>query len=158
MNKADISSQNFPKKKSNPFWKFFWLAFLVISLAYAWYSFYAPSNKVNWVDNITSMEELTNNSSNKNTLLFFTGKWCSPCQIMKREVFADKEVEKIINSKVTSIMIDIDNPNTSEIVKYYKVGATPTTIIIDSKGEVLDYSVGKISKKKFLEMLSNSET
>jgi|TARA_B100001079_G_C16368437_1_gene496217 protein disulfide-isomerase len=158
MNKVDISSQNFAKKKSNPFWKFFWLAFLVISLAYAWYSFYAPSNKVNWVDNITPMEELTNNSSNKNTLLFFTGKWCSPCQIMKREVFADKEVEKIINSKVTSIMIDIDNPNTSEIVKYYKVGATPTTIIVDSKGEVLDYAVGKISKKKFLEMLSNSET
>ena len=79
MNKVDISSQNFAKKKSNPFWKFFWLAFLVISLAYAWYSFYAPSNKVNWVDNITPMEELTNNSSNKNTLLFFTGKWCSPC-------------------------------------------------------------------------------
>ena len=157
MKKADTSSQNFAKKKSNPFSKFFWLSFLVMSLAYAWYSFYAPSNKVNWVDNITSMEELMNTSSNNNTLLFFTGKWCSPCQIMKREVFADEEVEKIINSKVRPITIDIDNPNTSEIVNYYKIGATPTTIVVDSKGEVLDYAVGKINKKKFLEMLSNSE-
>ena len=77
---------------------------------------------------------------------------------MKREVFADKEVEKIVNSKVTPIIIDIDNPNTKEIVNKYKIGATPTTIIIDSNGEVLDYAVGKIDKKKFLEMINNSET
>lgn len=77
---------------------------------------------------------------------------------MKREVFADKEVEKIVNSKVTPIIIDIDNPNTKEIVNKYKISAIPTTIIIDSNGEVLDYAVGKIDKKKFLEMINNSET
>jgi len=76
---------------------------------------------------------------------------------MKREVFADKEVERIINSQVTPVMIDIDNPNTKELVKYYKVSATPTTIILDSQGKVLDYTVGKIEKKKFLEMLKNFE-
>ncbi len=146
------------KKKSHPFWKFFWLSFLVLSLAYAWYSFYAPSNDIKWVNNITSIEDLTNNSSNKNTLLFFTGTWCSPCRIMKREVFADKEVEEKVNSKINPIIIDIDDPNTKEIVSYYKVGATPTTIIVDSKGEVLEYAVGKIDKKKFLEILNNSQT
>lgn len=76
---------------------------------------------------------------------------------MKREVFSDKEVEGIINLQFTPVMIDIDNANTKEIVKYYKVSATPTTIIIDSQGEVLDYVVGKIEKKKFLEMLSDFE-
>lgn len=157
MNKDDNLSRKITKKKSNPFWKFFWLSFLVLSLAYAWYSFYAPSNEIEWENNISSIEEITN-SSNKNTLLFFTWKWCSPCRIMKREVFADKEVEKIVNSKVTPIIIDIDNPNTKEIVNKYKIGATPTTIIIDSNGEVFDYAVGKIDKKKFLEMINNSET
>ena len=157
MNKDDNLSRKITKKKSHPFWKFFWLSFLVLSLAYAWYSFYAPSNEIEWENNISSIEEITN-SSNKNTLLFYTGKWCSPCRIMKREVFADKEVEKIVNSKVTPIIIDIDNPNTKEIVNKYKIGATPTTIIIDSNGEVLDYAVGKIDKKKFLEMINNSET
>lgn len=77
---------------------------------------------------------------------------------MKREVFSDQEVEKIVHSKVTPIMIDIDDPNTKGIVKKYKVGVTPTTIIVDSNGEVLDYAVGKIDKKKFLEMINNSET
>lgn len=156
MNKDDNLSRNITKKKSHPFWKYFWLSFLVLSLSYAWYSFYAPSNEIKWENSISSIEEITNNT-NKNTLLFFTGKWCSPCRIMKREVFADQEVEKIVNSKVTPIIIDIDNPNTKEIVKKYKVGATPTTIIVDSYGEVLDYAVGKIDKKKFLEMINSSE-
>ncbi len=156
MNKADNSSQKNAKNKSHPFWRWFWLIFLVVSLAYAWYSFYAPSNDIEWANDITSIQELTKKSS-KNTLVFFTGTWCSPCQIMKREVFADKEVERIINSQVIPVMIDIDNPNTKELVKYYKVSATPTTIILDSQGKVLDYAVGKIEKKKFLEMLKNIE-
>ena len=156
MNKVDNSSQKIAKKKSHPFWRWFWLTFLVASLAYAWYSFYVPSNDIKWSNNITSSQELTNNSG-KNTLLFFTGKWCSPCKIMEREVFADDEVERIINTQVTPVMIDIDNPNTNEIVNFYKVSATPTTIILDSHGKVLDYVVGKIGKKEFLEMLKRIE-
>jgi protein disulfide-isomerase len=156
MNKIDNSAKKITKNKSHPFWRWFWLTFLVVSLAYAWYSFYVPSNDIEWVNDITSVQKLTNDSG-KNTLIFFTGKWCVPCRIMKREVFADNEVAKIINSQFIPVTIDIDNPNTKEIVKHYKVGATPTTIIIDSKGKVLDYKVGKIGKKKFLKMLSKFE-
>ena len=156
MTEVDKSSQKIAKKKSHPFWQGFWLTFLVVSLAYAWYSFYTPSNEIEWVNDITSAQELTTYSS-KNKLIFFTGKWCSPCRIMKREVFADNEVEKIINSQFTPVIIDIDNPDTKELVKYYKVSITPTTIILDSRGKVLDYVVGKIEKKKFLEMLNHFE-
>lgn len=154
MPQVDNLSKKNAKNKSHPFWKWFWLTFLVVSIAYAWHSFYAPSNDIKWVNDITSTQELTNNSE-KNTILFFTGKWCSPCRIMKREVFTDKEVEREINSYFTPVIIDIGSPNTKEIVNHYKVGATPTTIIVDSQGEVLDYVVGKIEKKKFLEMLSD---
>lgn len=153
MNNTDNTS----KKKSHPFWKFFWLTFLVVSLAYAWYSFYAPSNEIKWKNNITTIEEVEN-SNDKNLLFFFTGKWCSPCRVMKREVFADKEVEKIVNSKVIPIMIDIDNPKSQEIVQKYNIGITPITLFTDSKGNVLNYAVGKIGKKDFLEMLIKSET
>ena len=77
---------------------------------------------------------------------------------MKREVFADEEVEKIVNAKVIPILIDVDNPDSQDVIKKYKIGVTPTTIIVDSRGEVLDYAVGKIDKKKFLKMLHDSET
>jgi thioredoxin 1 len=153
MNKIDNSSQKNAKNKPPPFWRWFWLTFLVLSLAYGGYSFYVPSNDIEWVNDITSAQELTKNS-NKKTLLFFTGKWCSPCRIMERQVFADNEVAKIINYQVTPVMIDIDNPSSKELVTYYKIGATPTTIIIDSQGKVLDFAVGKIEKEKFIEMLN----
>ena len=73
---------------------------------------------------------------------------------MKREVLADKKVSKIINSQIIPVIIDIDNPETKDLVKHFTVSATPTTIITDSEGKVIDYAVGKIGKKKFLEMLN----
>ena len=153
MKTVNNTSSKSAKTKSHPFWQWFWLTFLVVSLAYAWYSFYVPSNDVKWAKNITSVEKISNNSDKK-TLLFFTGKWCAPCRIMKREVFADKEVSKVINSQVTPVIIDIDNPETKDFVKHFTVSATPTTIITDSEGKVIDYVVGKIDKNKFLEMLN----
>lgn len=142
------------KTKSHPFWRLFWLTFLVVSLAYAWYSFYVPSNDVAWADNMVSAKELVNDSD-KNMMLFFTGDWCVPCRIMKREVFADKEVTKAINSQVVPVIINVDDPNVEELIKHYKVGTTPITIFTNPQGEVLDYAVGKIGKTEFLEMLKN---
>lgn len=156
-NSPSNSSTNSYKKvktKSHPFWQWFWLTFLVGSLAYAWYSFYVPSNDVVWADDVASAQELANDSG-KNMLLFFTGKWCVPCRIMKREVFADKEVMKVINSQVVPVMINIDDPKAEEVVKHYQVGGTPVLIFTDPQGKVIDYAVGKIGKTEFLEMLGN---
>ncbi len=139
------------KQKKHPFWSFFWLTFLVVSLGYAWYSFYAPSNEINWVT-VSNKESLIDNSD-KYALVFFTAEWCSPCRIMKREVFADQNIEAIINSKFKAIEIDIDNPETKEIVNQYNVNATPTTMLLDAEGKVIKTIVGKIEKDEFLEML-----
>jgi protein disulfide-isomerase len=142
------------KKKSHSFWKFFWLTFLAVSLWYAWYSFYAPSNDITWIDNMEYAQKLANNSD-KNIMVFFTAEWCSPCRIMKREVFADQEVKNAMDAKVVSIEINIDDPNAEALVKQYNIGATPTTIFIDTEGNVINYAVGKVGKAKFLEMLLN---
>ena len=152
-NKKNSSTIKQPKKKSHPFWQFFWLTFLVVSLWYAWYSFYAPSNDITWTNNIESAQKIANNSD-QNIMIFFTGTWCSPCKIMKRQVFADHEVKKAMDTKVVPVEIDIDDPNNEELVKQYNIGATPTTIFINPQGKVMDYAVGKVEKAKFLEKLS----
>lgn len=36
---------------------------------------------------------------------------------MKREVLADNDVMKVVNSKFIPVMIDIDNQNTKELVR-----------------------------------------
>lgn len=159
MKKTDntlTNSSKFTKTKPHPFWQLFWLTFLVVSLWYAWYSFYAPSNDITWTNDIESAQKLANNSD-KNIVVFFTADWCSPCRIMKRKVFADNEVMKAINSKVVSVEINIDDPNSEALVKQYNIGATPTTIFINPEGKVMDYAVGKVEKTKFLEMLENQK-
>lgn len=150
------TKKNNSKKKSHPFWQFFWLTFLVVSLWYAWYSFYAPANDIVWEINIESAQKLASNNG-KNIMIFFTADWCSPCRIMKRQVFADNEVMYAINTNIVPVEIDIDDPNSELLVKQYNIGATPTTIFINPQGKVMDYAVGKVGKTKFLEMLENQK-
>lgn len=145
------------KAKPHPFWRWFWLTFLVVSLGYAWYSFYVPSNDVVWATDMPAAQKLAR-ASDKTILLFFTGEWCVPCRIMKREVFADEEVLKAINGQLVPVMIDVDDPAAKDLVEQYKIGVTPITVFTDPQGKVLDYAVGKIGKSKFLEMLGNLST
>ncbi len=152
MKKATDSSTKPTKAKSHPFWQIFWLTFLVVSLAYAWYSFYVPKNDVIWVDDFESAQQLATKSG-KNMLLFFTADWCVPCRIMKREVFADEEVEKAIHDQVVAVMLYEDAPGADKVFEGYKVGVTPVTIFTDANGNVLDYAVGKMGKQEFLEMM-----
>ncbi|MCP4144348.1 MAG: thioredoxin family protein [bacterium] len=140
------------KGKSGRFWQWFWLTFLVVSLAYAWYSFYVPSNRATWTVNYTTAQEQAV-ESDKPIILFFTGKWCSPCRIMKREVWADEQVMATVNDAFIPVMIDVDDPNAAATLNHFRVGVTPTTIITDSKGNVLQYRQGRISRADFLEML-----
>lgn len=161
MNKAEDPSPNSSdnpskatKGKPHPFWRCFWLTFLVTSLGYAWYSFYVPSNDVAWADDVASARKLAA-ESDKTMLLFFTAEWCVPCRIMKREVFADQEVMTAINAQVVPLMIYADDPGADEVFSQYNVGGTPITIFTDPNGSVLDYAVGGIGKTEFLEMLEN---
>ena len=135
--------------KSKRFSQIFWLSFLFASLAYAWYSFYVPSNDIEWAEDMNEAEMLAE-SSDKNLMLFFTGTWCVPCKVMKRQVFADKQVASAVNAKVVPVIIDVDDPKSKEIVERYKAGVTPITLLIDGNGDVLDYGVGKMEKSAFM--------
>lgn len=140
------------KGKSGRFWQWFWLSFLVVSLAYAGYSFYAPSNRIAWAANYATAQQQAVDSD-KPIIIFFTAKWCSPCRIMKREVWADEQVMATVNKAFIPVTIDVDNPDAAATLIRYGVGATPTTVFTDSKGNVLQQKQGRIGKADFLELL-----
>ena len=148
---ADITSKP-TTRRSHPFWRWFWLTFLVTSLGYAWYSFYVPPNDVVWAEDISAARQLAADSG-QNIMLFFTAEWCVPCRIMKREVFADQEAMTAINEQVVPVMIYEDAPGAAELFSKYNVGGTPITIFTDPQGKVVDYAVGRVRKAEFLEML-----
>ena len=146
-----------PGAKSKRFWRAFWLTFLVGSLAYAWHSFYVPSNSIAWADSYTAAQEQAV-ESDKPVILFFTGAWCVPCRIMKREVWADDEVADAVHADFIPVLIDVDDPDATAVVSRYRIGVTPTTIIADPQGEVLRYEQGGLSKASFLELLAGPDS
>ena len=149
------STQPIPKNSRNAirlFWRVFWLAFLVISLAYAWYSFYTPSNSVSWSPDYAAAQGQSV-QSDKPMILFFTATWCSPCRIMKRTVWADEQVATEVNERFIPLMLYADDPDMTEVFNRYSVSATPTTIITDPQGNVLDWVQGKLKKDDFLKFI-----
>ena len=141
-----------PDRGKFNWWRWFWIATLVVSLSYAWYCFYVPSNSIAWADNYTSAQQQAAQSG-KPIILFFTGKWCVPCRIMKRNVWADEQVTASVNAAFIPVMIDVDDPDAAARVRRYSVGATPNTVITDPQGNVLQQKEGEMGKADFLELL-----
>ncbi|QDS94046.1 thiol:disulfide interchange protein precursor [Roseimaritima multifibrata] len=133
-------------------WQAFWLTFLVVSLAYAWYCFYVPSNSVVWAENYAAAQQQAV-QSDKPIILFFTGDWCVPCRIMKRNVWADDEVAATVNAKFVPVMLDVNDPGAVDALKRYSVGSTPKTVVADKDGNVLRQRDGGITKSEFLDLL-----
>ena len=143
-----------PRGKFN-FWRWFWLSTLFVSLPWVWYDFYVPSNRISWAKDYSSAQQHSAQSG-KPMILFFTATWCVPCRIMKRNVWADKQVEASVEAGVTPVMIDMDDPKEAETVRRFGVGSTPVTIIIDTKGNVVERAEGGIGKSTFLELLGKA--
>ncbi len=134
-------------------WRWFWRITFFVSIGYAWYCFYVPKNDIAWADEYPTAKQLAVRSE-KPMILFFTGKWCVPCRIMKRTVWADDKVESVVNAGFTPILIDVGEPGVfSETLERYKVRVTPTTIITDAGGNVLEQVQGAMSKSEILTLL-----
>ncbi|MEM9645061.1 MAG: thioredoxin fold domain-containing protein [Planctomycetota bacterium] len=134
------------------FWRCFWLSFLVVSLAFAWYCYYVPSNGIAWAESYATAQSQAK-VANKPVVLYFTGKWCVPCRIMKRTVWADEQVTQFVNASFIPVAIDVDDPKEAALLARYNIGGTPVTIVTDSQGNALDWRAGGISKTEFLELL-----
>lgn len=156
-------SQALPVHPSKPtrgilhrLWQGFWLTTLVVSLGYAWYCFYVPKNEIAWAESYPAGKQLAA-TTGKPMVLFFTGEWCVPCRIMKRTVWADEEVESTVNHGFTPILIDVGNSTaSSEALDQYKIHTTPTTIVADGSGEVLQQFNGAMSKSELLSLLDKA--
>ena len=119
--------------KTHWLWIWFWRVTLVISLSYAWYCFYVPSNSIVWADNYTSAQHQAIQSG-KPMILFFTGKWCVPCKIMKRQVWADDQVMNIVNAAFSPVPVDVDSPENEAVLVRYNIGGTQIRLFTDPNG------------------------
>lgn len=127
----------------------FWLLFLVGSLGYASYAFYAPSNDIAWETafDAASAQSVANG---KPMVVFVTATWCSPCRIMKRQVWANDEVRDVVASRFIPVLLDADDPAAAPVLRRYNIQGTPCTLFLNGDGTVIDYRFGAVSQPDFL--------
>lgn len=153
---SDEALETSPKRKPLfHFWRCFWLTFLVVSLGYAWHSFYVPSNEIAWAKDFASAQRQAA-MSDKPIILYFTATWCVPCRVMKRQVWANSQVMELVNADFVPVAIDVGDPENAEVMAAYQIEGAPVTIVCDSQGKAMNWRVGGISKTIFLELLDSS--
>lgn len=89
-------------------------------------------------------EEVVN--SDKKVLIDFWASWCAPCRMLSPTV--DEIAEEYDRIKVCKVNVDKQN----ELAAAFKVSSIPMLVVIKDK-QILDTSVGVVSKEKILKML-----
>ena len=85
--------------------------------------------------------DVFSNGTGKPEVLMFTQEGCPPCVPVHEIV---KELEKEMSDKVTFRVIHAEND--SNTFRKYEVQATPTIIILDGSGKVMQTFVGGTDK------------
>lgn len=91
----------------------------------------AVTNNIAWrTDLAAAMTEAR--ESGRPLLVDFTADWCPPCQVMKQDVWPDKDVETLANGSFIPVLIDVD-VNVPAAMKY-NVDSIPTISILHPDG------------------------
>ena len=83
-------------------------------------------------------------------VLFFSTKWCTWCEKMKKETLKDDKVIKALNKYVFYI-VDLDKEG--KVAKKYGVGGIPAYCIIDKREKPFKKGAGYKSPSSFVNWL-----
>lgn len=76
--------------------------------------------------------------------------WSEPCQIMKDEVYTDKEAAQFFNKNFVNYRIDAEKGEGPKLVTKYGVRDYPTLLILNARGEVIHRNVSAISPQDLI--------
>lgn len=100
---------------------------------------------------------------NKLIFIFVEAEWCGLCKQMKKNVFPDNNINKLLSDKFHLVSIDLDSKREitfndekmteREFARKMGVMATPTMIFIDPKGEEMGRRPGFMNAELFNKLL-----
>lgn len=100
-------------------------------------------------------------TENKQLFLYFTAKWCGPCQYMQQYIFPDTTLSTYIKQNYVALKLDIDTEEGKLV--YHKShqlkGSTgvPAFIIMNSNEEVLKKALGGMKLEQLKSFLMKDE-
>jgi len=124
--------------------KFFFLSFLLISTLF--------SDELHWFHRY---DEAIDASAkyDKPVMLYITMRGCHACEMMKKSVFTEKEIQMYLQDNFILLQVDIKN---RRIPEKFRAFVTPTFEFINSNEEsIVDTVRGGKKAWKFLEILED---
>lgn len=91
-----------------------------------------------WVDSLFNYTK--NKKEYQYSLLQFKSTGCSICKQMEPELETVRNSEKQVNVVVMNVM----NPNSQNVMKYFGISAVPTQILLDKQGKEIFRNYGYI--------------
>ncbi|MEL1240936.1 thioredoxin family protein [Flavobacterium flavipallidum] len=97
--------------------------------------------------------EIKAKAKKENKLIFIDcyTSWCGPCKKMEKEIFSLKAVGEIFNANYVNYKMDMEKGEGIDLAKQYHIGAYPTFLWLNYKGEIIHRVVGYFNEKQFLE-------
>jgi len=83
----------------------------------------------------------------------FYANWCMPCRLMDETTFQDPSVISYVNKYYVPVKVDVDDFDGVAYKQQYNIKVLPTTLVFNSKGELLERVEEALSPTKMLALL-----
>lgn len=83
----------------------------------------------------------------------FYATWCMPCRLMDETTFADPSVVNYVNKYYVPVKVDVDDFDGIAYKQQYNIKVLPTTLVFNSKGELLEKVEEALSPSRMLTLL-----
>ena len=77
-------------------------------------------------------------------------EWCGPCKKMAATAFKDEKVGKYFNDRFINLKIDMEKGEGPSLQDKFNVSAYPTLLFLNSKGDIVNRSVGALGADQLL--------
>lgn len=120
------------------------------------------AQSIDWISLIEAQKLAA--QQNKKVMVFAEADWCPYCKRMHKEVFPDKSVQDSLKKYFYAVRLDVEsykkvtfNGRTftqQSLSGKFRVSATPTTIFLDSDGNILGTQPGFLRSDIFDKLLA----
>lgn len=121
-----------------------------IALIFVAISISAQNNAIKFEEGTWAEIVAKAQKENKPIFLDAYAVWCGPCKWMAANVFTNKEVAELFNTKFINAKIDMEKGEGVKLAQRFQVQAYPTLLIINSGGEVLHRACGALQTEEFI--------
>ena len=128
-------------------------AVMLLALTSAVYSIDFDSSQIQGLNITTDIDGALNmaKSENKTVMMVFEKDDCVYCDMFKKDVLSNSDVQNVLNGKCVVLFVDIyKHP---DIANKYKVFGTPSIQFLDSNGNELTKIEGYAGADEFLNTL-----